>query len=180
MSIRRINLYAGPGCGKTSQAAGLFYALKSLHKNIEHVSEYIKEWAWLGFEPSSFDQVYILAKQMRQEDVVLRNGANLIITECPLLLSVVYSRMNGLPGWESLWKLGEVFEQQFPSLNIFMQRGDKPYRQEGRYHTLEQAIEIDNLTREFLTEGGVSFTDFAFDDHEGMLSHIIASIFHTD
>ena len=38
-----INLYGGPGCGKSTVSSGLFYKMKSEGYCVEYVSEYAKD-----------------------------------------------------------------------------------------------------------------------------------------
>ena len=38
-----INLLGGPGCGKSTVAAGIFHQLKSLGYSTELVTEYVKD-----------------------------------------------------------------------------------------------------------------------------------------
>jgi pantothenate kinase len=40
-----INVYGGPGAGKSTSAAYLYYLLKVAGKNVELVREYVKDWA---------------------------------------------------------------------------------------------------------------------------------------
>ncbi len=46
MKTTIINLYGGPGAGKSTSAAYLYYLLKCQQENVELVREYVKKWAW--------------------------------------------------------------------------------------------------------------------------------------
>ncbi|MGZ8887685.1 MAG: AAA family ATPase [Nitrososphaeraceae archaeon] len=149
MKIRRINFYAGPGCGKSKISPSILSTLKktiiqdNLDIYIELVQEYVKSWALQGIKPKGFDQVYICAKQMRREERPLRSGIDLIVTDSPLLLQCFYAIKNKVPGWCSLIDLVEAFEEEYPGLHIFLDRQDQPYTQKGRYENLEEAKEMD-------------------------------------
>lgn len=41
-----ICLYGGPGAGKTTTSAGLFFKLKSMGHTCELNREYVKDWVW--------------------------------------------------------------------------------------------------------------------------------------
>ena len=56
----RINLHSGPGSGKSTIAARIFYEFKVKGYSIELVHEYIKKWAYEDRKPKSYDQTYIL------------------------------------------------------------------------------------------------------------------------
>lgn len=149
MKIRRINLYAGPGVGKSTTSCDVFAKLKNIviHKHmnvqIELVQEYIKGWAWEKREPKGFDQVYVCAKQMRREEIPLRNGVDAIITDSPLLLQCCYAKKYNVPCWNHLVQVTETFEKEYPSLHIFLERGNRPYVAKGRYQTENGAKELD-------------------------------------
>jgi len=53
-----INLWGGPGTGKSTSAAHLFGMAKIAGVNAELVQEYVKSWAWEGRTIHSFDQLY--------------------------------------------------------------------------------------------------------------------------
>jgi len=44
--MKVINLFGGPGCGKSTAAAGLFHLMKSNHMSVELVNEFAKEIVW--------------------------------------------------------------------------------------------------------------------------------------
>jgi len=125
---RRINLFAGPGAGKSASAANIFSQLKAKHYNIEIICEYVKLWAYQSIPVESFDQVFLLGQQVRQEDVVLRNGVKTVVTDSPLLMYPCYAKKYGFKGWRHLLGIVEEFEESYPSINIFLIRDkDVPY-----------------------------------------------------
>lgn len=148
--IRRINLYGGPGCGKSTMMASVFSRMKRDNMNVEPIMEYIKFWTFIDRKPGGFDQIYTLAKQIHHEDTRLRNGVDLVISESPVLLSAFYAYHYNQPGWDNLLDYALVYEMAYPALHIFLDRTDLVYSEVGRYHEYEQAIEIDTAMKEFL------------------------------
>lgn len=148
--IRRINFMAGPGCGKSTLAARTFAELKVRGHDVEHIPEYIKTWAHEGRKPQSFDQLYVFAKQVKAEDVILRN-VGLIVTDSPLLMNTAYSAFYKTPYYDHLVRLAQEFDRRFPPLNLFIER-TVPYVEKGRYQNHEQAVEFDNFLKKFLAE----------------------------
>lgn len=141
----RINLFGGPGSGKSTTAAWLFSELKLRNYSIEYVSEYVKSWAYQKRAIGKFDQVYLFGKQQQYEFRYLNCGVKNIITDSPTLLAVIYAGLHGNTDMaEHLHALNKIYDKDWPCVNIFLDRGDKPYIQEGRYQTLEQAKELDN------------------------------------
>jgi tRNA uridine 5-carbamoylmethylation protein Kti12 len=82
-----INLYGGPGTGKSTSAAYLYYILKAEGHNVELVREYVKDWAWEGRQISTYDQIYFLGKQVRRESL-LYGKVDWIITDSPVMMNL--------------------------------------------------------------------------------------------
>ena len=145
----RVNLLGGPGSGKSTTAAWLFSILKENHISVELVTEYVKSWACQKRQVTSFDQIYLLGKQMQYEYRFLNAGIKNIVTDSPVFLSSIYAEVyySELNIAKPILELVEAYEKQFPSVNIFLNRKNKPYVQEGRYQTYEQAKQVDELIR---------------------------------
>ena len=143
----RINLFGGPGSGKSTTAAWLFSELKRRLVSVEHVNEYVKAWAYANRPVDHYDQIYIMAKQMQYEYRFLKNGIKNIVTDSPVDLSIVYSPEHLKP---ALRLMCQTYNQDFAHANIFIRRGDKPYVQEGRYQDKTRALEVDLKIQEEL------------------------------
>jgi nicotinamide riboside kinase len=148
----RVNLLGGPGSGKSTTAAWLFSVLKENQISVELVTEYVKSWACQKRQVTSFDQVYFLGKQMQYEYRFLNAGVKNIVTDSPVFLSAIYSEVyyKELNISKPILELVDAYEKQFPSVNIFLNRKNKPYVQEGRYQNYEQAKKVDELIRQNL------------------------------
>jgi hypothetical protein len=146
----RINIYGGPGIGKSTTAAWLFSRLKEEDYTVELVTEYIKSWAWEGRVPSSYDQNYIFAKQLRREDILTRKGVHLI-SDSPLPLQLVYAKKYNCPFYPELFSLCKKFDAQHPSLNVLLAR-TKAYQTQGRFETFEEAQDVDKRVVDLLRE----------------------------
>lgn len=144
--IRRINLFGGPGAGKTALAAWLFYEFKRRRVNVEHVQEYAKILAHRKTPPKGWDQWHIWNKQQRREYEVLREDrVAYTITDSPVFLASCYGEFNKAPGWQQLQIASDLFDKEFPPLNIYLERCDGIYVKEGRFQDLEQAKKIDRF-----------------------------------
>lgn len=158
LPFRRICLWAGPGAGKTTMRADLFSKLKrfviynNLPTQVEEVSEYVKAWAYENKKPEGFDQHYIFAKQQRLEERPLRAGVDVIVTDSPLALQVSYAMRNGMPTAGCLLTMSAFHEIEYPSINIFLDRGNRPYVKCGRFEDEKAAREMDKRLLEFLEE----------------------------
>lgn len=63
--LRVVNLFAGPGAGKSTLATGVFHELKLQGINCEYVSEIAKDLTWEKRHNSLNFQLYVFAKQHR-------------------------------------------------------------------------------------------------------------------
>lgn len=138
-----VNLFAGPGAGKSTLAAGVFYELKSRGINCELATEFVKDLVWEERHKAINNQIYIFAKQHHRIARLL-GEVDVIVTDSPLLLTLVY----GKAGDEILKRLAKLEHDKLRTFNCFIKR-DKRYNPIGRNHTYEEArtldIEIANM-----------------------------------
>ena len=146
--IRRINFFAGPGAGKSTTAARTFAELKVRGHDVEHIPEYIKTWAHEGRAPKSYDQLYVFAKQLKSEDVILRN-VSCIVTDSPLLMNTTYSTLYNFQCAPDLIRIAQQFDRDFPPLNLFIERS-VDYNPKGRYQSEQEAYDFDQFLLDFL------------------------------
>jgi hypothetical protein len=166
--IRRINLFAGSGAGKSVIAAQLFAELKKLNVNIEHIQEYVKIQAIQKRFPKSFDQFHIFGRQLHKEDRILPYVEH-IVTDSPLLLNAAYS---GCPFWEECIIVANMFEETYPSINIFLDRDGIVYEKDGRYQDLDQAIQMDKNILYLLNSYNITYETIKSIDFPKILSFV--------
>lgn len=163
-----VNLYGGPGSGKSTTASDLFSLLKKAGINAELVQEYVKQWAWEGRKPVSYDQFYFFGKQSRKE-YSLFDKVDVIVTDSPMAINGYYAQHFGSPQQGALFRnmlleyLRMCEKDGHTHHHVFLTRV-KDYNPKGRYQTLEQAMEIDQNLRRYLGETGISFDRIDGDD----------------
>jgi len=150
--MKVINLLGGPGCGKSTTASGLFYYMKLRGLKVELVREYVKDAV---YEDRNIfdDQVYIFAKQNRRQ-AILKDKVDWIVTDSPLLLNAVYAPVNYYESFSNLCL--EAFHE-YDNHNFFIDR-NKPYSTQGRYHTYEQALEVDKKILDIMNNNNIKYT----------------------
>jgi len=169
----RICLFGGPGSSKSTTAAYLFAKFKRSNCNIELVSEYIKEWTYIDRKPTSYDQCYVQMSQLHREDQVIKAGFDHLITDSPLFLGNFYSIYYNGPCKDELLNIAKSFDRDFPSINIFLDRGDKPYNKVGRFQTYEEALEIDRQMKEFLKKTcKIKFITFKTNEYKNIYQYV--------
>lgn len=145
--MKIINMFAGPGAGKSTVAAGLFYALKKQHKSVELITEYAKDLVYsdqIVFLQGN--QEFVFAEQNRRQHV-LAGKVDIAITDSPLMLSHIYANQyeNRLPEQRLntfLKHVTQVFNS-YDNINFFLKRAES-FQQFGRVQTFDESIEIDN------------------------------------
>lgn len=154
-----INLYAGPGAGKSTTAAGVFHELKKLDINCELVTEFVKDKKWENNDKIFQAQPYIFGKQYWKLFRCL-DEVDVVVTDSPLLTQIVYNNKYAhIPHFNDL-----VLElnKQFSALHYYITR-TKTYNPKGRNETLEQAIDLDLDVLNMLNDTKTLFKTLNYD-----------------
>lgn len=148
-----INLYGGPGVGKSTVSAELFSLMKKENYSVEFVTEYAKELTYEGrYNVLDQDQLYVFAKQHRKI-LRLRDKVDYVISDSPLLLSSVYSEMNpyNIHDHPTFEKLVFNINNKYKNIDILLIRNPKyVYKQEGRYQDEEGALFVDKKIKKVI------------------------------
>lgn len=146
-----INLFAGPGSGKSTTCAGLFSKLKLAGINCEMALEYAKELVWENNLETLNDQIYVFAQQLHRLNR-LKNKVDVIITDSPLLLSIIYDQSRNT-FFKDLVK--EQFDK-FNNINYYVRR-NSVYNPAGRIENINQAVDKDSEILQLLTDYQISY-----------------------
>ena len=147
-----LNLFAGPGAGKSTGACYIFSQLKMKGIDCEYVSEFAKDKVWEHNEEVLKCQFYISGKQSYKISRVY-GKVDVIITDSPILIGAIYGDYDNP-------KLVPAIEYEFKkynNLNIFIER-DKPYNTNGRMQTEEEAKEKDEQLLELMKKYDVPYS----------------------
>lgn len=178
--LKVINFLGGPCSGKSTTAAGLFYEMKKQGKNVELVTEYAKDLVYEGTLELMLDRQEMVFAEQNQRLHRLRGKVDYAITDGPLLLSLVYPRMNqrqkGLQPWPAL----NAFEnfvievmKTFDNVYVFLNRPNT-FDERGREHTEDQSREID---REIISALVTCYTEYyTFDVHDNVVLDIMNNV----
>src|SRR5882724_3143811 len=140
MKYRRINLWGGPGAGKSTMAAFLYAELKVLGYNVEFSQENFKPWVYQGRNANGYDDLLLFAQQLHAEEVYLRNGVDFVVVDCPPLMCCVYNKTR-VACHADLVKIAIGYEENYKSINIFRERQNE-YQEHGRIQSSDEAHTI--------------------------------------
>jgi deoxyadenosine/deoxycytidine kinase len=146
-----INLFGGPGIGKSSIAAGLTYKLKKKHISCDNPYEFPKLLAWDNNGEAIKDQLYVLANQHR--GITKSWGkVDYLILDSPILLSLIYRNYYDSDDTYPQRLYGESFDKmvldvfnQYDNINIVLERSaEGDHNEKERYQTLDMSRDLDN------------------------------------
>jgi deoxyadenosine/deoxycytidine kinase len=166
-----INIFGGPGCGKSTQAAALFYEMKKAGYNVEMPYEFPKLQAWEKNLEAVKDQLYITANQHRNISRMY-GQVDYIIVDSPILFGLIYkNRYNSTGDIEYPASFyGEKFDDfiidlhfRYNSINIFLERNVTGFQTYGRFQTLEESSNIDAEILSMLDTIKVQYTKIKVD-----------------
>lgn len=150
-----INLVGGPGSGKSTVAAGLFYEMKKRGIKCEIVFEYSKEKVWEESFHTMDDEIYLFAKQNHRQ-WRLRGKVDYIITDHCLLNSIIYDVEKSKPFKNLI--LNEF--NKFDNINFFIQR-EGEYETIGRVETEAQSKKLDAKIKKLFTDNELEYEEIA-------------------
>lgn len=141
-----INIFSGPGVGKSTMAAGLFYELKMAGVECEMALEYAKDKVWEESYKVLKNQLYVTAKQYHRLKI-LEKKVDVIITDSPMLLGLYYGKNEP----KEYTEMVKRYTNNFNNFNIFLKR-IYDYNPNGRLQSEKDAVKIDEYLLEILKE----------------------------
>jgi hypothetical protein len=133
-----VNLFGGPGSGKSTTKAGLFFRMKLMGLKVEMVEEFAKELTYEEAFGTMENEMYMLAEQDRRQRRLL-GQVDFIITDSPLLKSLFYVR--GLYDTPHYRDHIRSLHDSYLNFNVWVNRV-KPYATYGRSQTEGEADAI--------------------------------------
>ena len=151
-----VNLWAGPGTGKSTNAALVFGKLKVEGVEAELVHEYYKDLVWEERHAAKLNQPYVMAKQAFHIERLI-GKVEVVVTDSPLPLGLIYKG----PAWTD--GLGEhVLDTwgRWSNMNFFLERDNEhhPYVANGRdQDSVEDAEQLDAQIKAFLQDQDILY-----------------------
>jgi predicted ATP-dependent serine protease len=155
MSGNVINIFGGPGIGKSTLAAQIYTELKKRHINIEYIPEYPKELVYEERLLTLKDQIYVFAHQHHKIWTAAKHN-QVVVTDSPIILSTVYNPETSI----NFRALILEMHNKFNSMNIVLKRNPETHTMVGRVHSLTESISLDRRIVDVLVEEGIDFAQF--------------------
>lgn len=176
----RVNLYAGPGCGKSLLAAYLYDRLARDGWTVELTREAIKAAAYRRAVPAEWGaEKDVFDEQLRREREWLEAGVPdmHLVTDSPLLLNCFYAADRGAPGVVGCLELAREWEARHPSVNVFLKRSPAfAYAAAGRYQDRKAAELLDSRIAQFLRAERVEAHEFDAADRADVYDFVAARL----
>lgn len=147
-----INLYGGPGVGKSTTAASLFVEMKKKGLKVELVTEVAKDFVWEDRMTTLSIQPYITIKQFRNL-IRLKGKVDYVITDAPILLGCIYADKYAptLPDSYKKFIMDLHHQELNPSINVVLERLFA-YDSTGRYQGEDEAKQLDDAILKLISE----------------------------
>lgn len=150
-----VNLFAGPGAGKSTGAAYIFSELKMAGIECELVREYIKDKLWERNMKVFGNQPYIFGKQYHRM-FILEGEVDVVVTDSPLILPTLYN-VNEHLDEEAFEKICVGIFKSYDNMNYFVKRC-KEYNENGRNQTLAEAEAKDQDVHALLDRNSIPYS----------------------
>lgn len=156
-----VNLFGGPGAGKTTCAWEIASKLKKLGYVTEYVGEYAKELVWDNrgdlLDGSLKNQTMLYEEQKRRVERLV-GKVDFIVTDSPTILSLVYLKEPNA-GFENRIKKDFAKHHNFC---FFVERGSR-FETQGRIHNEQESRAIDVEIKDLLEKSRIYYGTY---DHQ--------------
>jgi len=151
-----INIFGGPGIGKSTVIAGLFHQMKINQISVEVANEFAKDLVWNNqFDILTEDQLYVFAHQHRRIYRLI-DKVDYIIADCPLLMCIPYIAKGF---YENLEPLIVEAWNSFDNQSFVLNRPTFNYESGGRYQDEEGSIKKHEEIIDVLIKYDVRYTE---------------------
>lgn len=154
-----VNLFAGPGTGKSTNAAAIFAHLKQNGIKAEIVHEFAKDLVWEDRRSALKYQPFIFGKQSYHIHRLL-GKVDVVVTDSPILLASHIYGGDGLGDAAlALRELGIATFREWSTMNFFLKRdlAVHPFVQAGRTQDEKESTRLDRRIEIMLLAEEIEF-----------------------
>jgi hypothetical protein len=164
-----VNLFGGPGVGKSTLACLLYAELKKQYIETEYLSDTARTLILEGNIKGVENNIYLFGLQLHELSCAYE-VSQVVICDSPMLLGAIYRP------WVSDVLPDLILEQhnKFNNLNILLARGDVDYSEVGRMHSLVESIQLDRDIEDYLDKKHIPYRHWdSFTMDVGSLAEIV-------
>ncbi len=154
-----LNLFGGPGTGKSTTAAGVFHRLKLQGVNCELALEYAKDKVWEDSGHILDNQLHVFGEQFHRVWRLL-GKVDVVITDGPLLNSILFYRDEN----PHFAEMVSFEHSRLNNLDVLLER-TKEYNPLGRLETEKDARALDDQIRGILDKRSPCYININADEH---------------
>lgn len=183
--MKVINLFGGPGSGKSGVAAGVYSRLRKQGINIELVREFAKDLYYQDRLKQMMEFQEVIYAEQNSRLQWLLGKVDYAITDSPILLSAVYPDINrdlfSLAPWPALHDFKTLVRSQFAcydNINIWLERPET-YETEGRLQSESQAKWIDDMIWSEVEERQIKRMKLNDDTEMNIISMLLSETINT-
>lgn len=151
-----VNLFAGPGAGKTTASAGLYFYLKMQNEKVRLLQEFPKDLIDREDKRTLSFQPYILAQHYYNQ-YIMDGKYDIVITDSPLILSSIFKTPGCTEHFDDV-----VLEQfnQFDNINFYLNRiPEATYDDSERRESYQESLHKDKELKQLLSDKSIPYTE---------------------
>ena len=166
-----INLFGGPGTGKSTMRARIFTELKYKQLCCEEITEFAKDKTWEENWPALNNQIFMFGSQFHRMYRVM-GKVDILITDSPILLCAIYDKL----GNKNLERLVVEQHKEMNTLNVFLERKHK-YQSFGRNEDEDAAKEVDQKIISMLEDNKIEYIkSYSSSDNAIMIANLVENL----
>jgi len=170
--MKHINLFGGPGVGKSVTAASIFADMKIKGYKAELVTEFAKELVY-SEDWTTLNNQFIVTATQHHRSFLLEDKVDYVVHDSPILLGVVYSTFKNETKTHYENFIVSLFKE-LNSINIFLERDLKnTYQAYGRSQSVDKAIEKDKEILALLEKHKIDFIKIPIKNATEIIQEIV-------
>lgn len=146
--LKVINLFGGPGAGKSTTSAAVFNLMKRQRYDVELVTEVAKSMTYEHANARLSNQLLVLAKQEHQLRRLI-GQVEYAIVDSPFPLGLIYCKPEHRDRYEPLI---DALWDDYDNYSFRLQRTRKPFQAFGRNQTEDEAKGLDAAIMELAVD----------------------------
>lgn len=178
-----VNIYGGPGIGKSTAALQIVAELKKMGYSAEYVSEVAKDYIYAkNFEMlnGKYENQSKLMKEQQSKIDLLIGNVDIVITDSPLILSGAYINEDDKTAKKFVSEVISEY-QAYNNYDIVLNRDlSVAFETEGRIHNLEQSIEKDAEITSLLDDCGIEYKTYERNDITNIVDSVVSKLEKSD